>query len=68
MPSPPVWTHEKCRKDAQKYKTIMEWVRNSGGAHAYARRHNILDECYKHMIRIGDKDRMKGMKIASGKE
>lgn len=37
------WTSETCRKEAQKYKTKVEFQKGSPGAYLYAQRHRLLE-------------------------
>ena len=41
-------------KDAQKYKSRVDWIRNSQSAYNAARKKNILDEACRHMIALGN--------------
>lgn len=43
------WTFENCQKEAQKYKTRSEFIDNSPGAYAAARKNNWMQIC-DHMI------------------
>ena len=42
-------------KDAQKYKSRVDWIRNSQSAYNAARKKNILDEACRHMIASREK-------------
>jgi len=43
------WTEEKCIIEAKKYTKKVAFMRKSGGAYNYARRHNFLDKICRHM-------------------
>lgn len=43
------WTKERCYQEALKYKTRMEFCKNSGGAYVAATRNGWLDEICSHM-------------------
>lgn len=43
------WTLETCKSDALKYKSRMEWVKNSIGAYSAAHKKGWLEECCGHM-------------------
>ena len=45
------WIKERCREEALKYKTKVEFRNNSGGAHTIARSNGWLDEICTHMVR-----------------
>lgn len=45
------WTKERCIEDAKKYKTRVDWGKNSGSAINTARRKGWMDECAQHMVR-----------------
>lgn len=45
------WDFENCVKDAQKYKTRSEWIKNSAGAYDAARDNNWIEICCAHMVR-----------------
>lgn len=46
------WTLQKCKEDAEKYKTIREWKQNSGSAYGAAYKNGWMDACTHHMTRI----------------
>ena len=41
-------------KDAQKYKSRVDWIRNSRSAYNAARKKNILDKACSHMVALGN--------------
>lgn len=41
-------------KDAQKYKSRIDWIRNSQSAYNAARKKKILDEACMHMVALGN--------------
>lgn len=43
------WNEEKCLIEARKYTKKVDFMRKSGGAYNYARRHNFLDKICNHM-------------------
>jgi len=43
------WNEEKCVKEARKHTKKVDFMRKSGGAYNYARRHNLLDKICNHM-------------------
>jgi hypothetical protein len=43
------WTEERCLEEAKKYKTVTEWVKNSGSSYSIASRDGFLDQCTAHM-------------------
>jgi len=44
------WSKKMCIKEAKKYKTRTEWVKNSSGSYTAARNNNWVEICSKHMI------------------
>ena len=48
------WTFDKCKKEALKYNTKMDFNKNSIGAYSKAWENNWLDDICKHMITIGN--------------
>lgn len=44
-----IWTYEKCKADALKYKTRRDFAINSGSAYNYARQNNIINKVTEHM-------------------
>jgi len=48
------WTLEQCKRDAKRFRTKSEWERNSGSGYNKARSKGWLDECCKHMERLGN--------------
>lgn len=45
------WTYEEVKKEAQKYKTIAEWVRSGKGSYSAASKAGWLAELTLHMTR-----------------
>jgi len=43
------WCKELCLKEAQKYKTRQDFIENSKGAYAFAKKHGWLNDMYSHM-------------------
>jgi ribosome-associated toxin RatA of RatAB toxin-antitoxin module len=43
------WTFERCREEALKYKTRMEFKNNSGGAYTHCVKHQYLNDVCSHM-------------------
>ena len=44
------WTKEKCKEESLKYKSKIEFQKNSGGCYDAARRNGWLDDCCSHMV------------------
>ena len=44
------WILERCKEDALKYETRMEWKNNSSGSYRMALKMGWSDELTKHMI------------------
>ena len=42
------WTKELCKEEALKYKTSLDFVKNSGGCYAASSRNGYLDEICSH--------------------
>lgn len=49
------WTKDKCKEEALKFNTSRQWSKISGGSYCFAKKHQWLDECTKHMKKSGDK-------------
>src|SRR5579859_2774329 len=47
------WTLEKCKLDAKKYHTKIEWRKNSKKSYAAAEKEGWINECSKHMKVLG---------------
>jgi hypothetical protein len=47
----PKWTFNKCKKEASKYNSRVEFQKNSNGAYSRAQLEGWLDEICKHMVR-----------------
>ena len=50
-----IWTKEKILKDAKKYKSIREWLKNNKNSYAAAWSMKIIDQATKHMTRLWEK-------------
>jgi hypothetical protein len=48
------WTFEKCKEEALKYKTKIEFRNQSNSAYQTAKRKKILNEICTHMIALGN--------------
>ena len=46
------WTKEKIKIEALKYKTKMEWKKNSSTSYQKALKINIFNDCIQHMDEI----------------
>ena len=46
------WNKELCLEEALKYKTRTEFIKNSKGAFAFAKKHGWLDDMYFHMNKV----------------
>lgn len=46
------WTLEKCKKEALKYKTKVEWKENSSQSYSASHRHDWYKECSAHMVEL----------------
>lgn len=44
------WDLNKCKEDANKYKTRQEWRRNSNSAYNAAHKNKWIEICCKHMV------------------
>ncbi|MDF4995289.1 hypothetical protein ACEV8O_22820 [Vibrio parahaemolyticus] len=49
------WTIEKCRQEARKFNTRIEFQKSSSAAYSAARRKDWLDEICSHMAVVGNK-------------
>lgn len=50
-----IWTLEKCKEDAIRFKTKSEWAKNSSGAHSASYANGWIDECCAHMAVLWEK-------------
>jgi 3-keto-L-gulonate-6-phosphate decarboxylase len=46
------WTRENCIKEAKKYKTYVEWNKNSSGSTSAAWDNKWVKECIAHMVPV----------------
>ena len=46
------WTKERCIEEAKKYKTYVDWNKNSSGSVSAAFDNNCIKECMTHMTPI----------------
>jgi predicted GIY-YIG superfamily endonuclease len=50
-----IWTFEKCREEALKYTTKIEFKKNSMSAYTISNRNGWMPEISTHMVKIGSK-------------
>lgn len=48
------WTYRKCKLEANKYKTISDWMRGHLSSYSSARKNNWVKKLSKHMLSISE--------------